>query len=142
MQWWHWIVIGLSLCLCELAVPVFVLIWLGLSAIVLGAIVWLVPLHLTSQLLSWALLSTFLVYLWQRVFRDKYPRKVASADMAVGEIGLLVRSLLPFQVGEVLFQRPVMGSDRWACMCEVKLQAGTRVRVVKIEGAMAIVCAA
>lgn len=135
LQWWHWLVIGLALCVCELAIPAFVLIWLGLAALLLGLLTWLLPLSLTAQLLIWAILSTILVFLWLRVFRpqDKTTR-VGTSDEAVGEVGLLVRDVMPFQRGQVLFQRPLMGADRWECVSEVQLAAGSRVRVVAVEG--------
>lgn len=135
LQWWHWLVIGLALCVCELAIPAFVLIWLGLAAIVLGLLMVVLPLTLTAQLLIWVILSTLLVFLWLHVFRaqDK-TTKVGTSDAAIGEVGLLVREVKPYQRGEVMFQRPLMGTDRWACTSDVPLAAGSRVRVIAVEG--------
>ncbi|GAB2881254.1 hypothetical protein GCM10027046_06890 [Uliginosibacterium flavum] len=135
MQWWHWIVIGFALCICELFVPAFVLVWLGLAALVLGLLLLLFPLSLTAQLLTWAVLSSALVVLWLRVFRSKdKSTRVGTSDEALGEVGLLVRDVMPFQSGEILFQRPLMGSDRWACVSDVKLSGGSRARVIGVEG--------
>jgi inner membrane protein len=143
MQWWHWLIVGFSLCLCELLIPIFVLIWLGISALILGIVVLLIPVPLTVQLLGWAILSTASVFLWLRVFRNRYQRtQHLEIESAIGEVGLLVRGVLPFQVGEVLFQRPVLGSDRWDCVSATGLEAGCRVRVVKIDGSTAVIEAA
>ena len=135
MQWWHWIVIGFALCICELFVPAFVLLWLGIAALLLGVLLLLFPLSLTAQLLTWAVLSTLLVFLWLRVFRSKdKTTRVGTSDAALGEMGLLVRDVMPFQPGEILFQRPLMGSDRWVCVSDVKLSGGSRARVISVEG--------
>lgn len=135
MQWWHWLVIGLFLCISELVLPAFVLIWLGLSALLLVLLLLAVPLSLTAQLLAWTVLSTALVFLWLRVFRNKNESmRIGTSDAAVGEIGLLVRDVMPFAPGEIIFQRPLMGSDRWVCVADAKLSAGSRARVVRVEG--------
>jgi inner membrane protein len=137
MQWWHWLIVGFVLCISELAVPAFVLIWLGLAALILGGLLLIFPLSLTTQLLIWAILSTALVFVWLRIFRSKDQTiRIGTSNAALGEIGLLVRDVMPFQSGEVLFQRPLMGSDRWNCISDTKLNAGSRVRVVGVEGNM------
>lgn len=143
MEWWHWLVIGLTLCVLELAVPAFVLIWLGLAAIVLALLVWILPLSLTAQLLLWAVLSIVMVFLWMRYFRNQHAgTKVGTSDSALGEVGLLVRDVMPYQPGEVMFQRPLLGSDRWSCVSSEKLAAGSRVRVIRVEGQTVVVQAA
>jgi len=143
MEWWHWLVIGLTLCILELAIPAFVLIWLGLAALVLGLVAVLVPMSLTAQLLLWAVLSIVMVFLWMRYFRNRDAgTRAGTSDSAVGEVGLLVRDVMPYQPGEVLFQRPLLGADRWNCISSEKLAAGSRVRVIKVEGQTVVVQAA
>ncbi|MDO6385263.1 NfeD family protein [Uliginosibacterium sp. 31-12] len=133
--WWHWIVIGFALCVAELALPALVLIWLGVAALALGLLVLLIPMQMTLQLLLWAVLSTALTFGWLRFFRRRPDDlRVGSSSEALGEIGLLVKAVEPYVPGEVLFQRPVLGSDRWACIAEAKLSAGSRVRVLAVEG--------
>lgn len=135
MEWWHWLVLGVALCATELAVPAFVLIWIGLSALALALLTFLVDMSLTNQLLLWALLSSALVVLWLRVFKptDRNTRAGTSQSI-VGEVGLLVRGVKPYQQGQVLFQRPLLGADRWDCVSETAVAAGSRVRVVSVEG--------
>jgi membrane-bound ClpP family serine protease len=52
----------------------------------------------------------------------------------IGEIGLLVSAVAPFERGKVRFQRPVLGSEEWACLAETAIAAGERVKVVAVEG--------
>ena len=52
----------------------------------------------------------------------------------IGEIGLLVSAVAPFERGKVRFQCPVLGAEEWACVAEAAIAAGERVRVVSVEG--------
>lgn len=143
MQWWHWLIIGFALCLLELAIPAFVLIWLGIAALVLGLLAAVVPMPLAGQLLVWAALSVILVFVWMRVFKTKGDRtRVGTSESALGEVGLLVSDVMPYQPGQVLFQRPLLGTDRWECVSAQKLKAGERVKVLKVEGHTVVVEAA
>ncbi|MCL2887249.1 MAG: NfeD family protein, partial [Betaproteobacteria bacterium] len=61
--------------------------------------------------------------------------RIGTADGEVmGEIGLLVSAVAPFERGKVRFQRPLLGTDEWACRAESSIAAGERVRVTGIEG--------
>lgn len=136
LQWWHWIVLGLVLIATELVVPAMVLVWFGLSALLLGLALAVMPgLSLTTQVLIWTLLSVALVVLWLRVFKTaQHKTKAGTPDAIIGETGLLVSEVAPFKHGEVRFQRPLMGSDVWDCVAEEALKPGTRVVVTAIEG--------
>lgn len=143
MQWWHWLIIGFFLCLLELAVPAFVLIWLGVAALVLGGVTAVVSMTLAAQLLLWAVLSVLMVFGWMKVFGGRRSvTRAGTSDSGIGEIGLLTSDVMPFQRGEVMFQRPFLGTDRWHCTSLQKLRAGSRVRVVKVEGNSVVVEAA
>lgn len=136
MQWWHWLVIGFVLCIAELAVPAFVLIWFGLGALLLGVLTWLLPLGVAAQIVLWTILSVAMLGVYLRYFRDRrQTTRAGASDAAIGEIGILVRGVQPFgPAGEVLFQRPLLGSDRWPCNADAVLPPNTRVRVVAVEG--------
>ena len=136
MQWWHWLVIGFVLCIAELAMPAFVLIWFGVGALLLGGLTWLLPLSVAVQIAVWAILSAAMLGVYLRYFRDRrQTTRAGASDAAIGEIGILVRGVQPFgPAGEVLFQRPLLGSDRWPCSADVALPANARVRVVAVEG--------
>ena len=143
MQWWHWLIIGFVLCLLELAIPAFVLIWLGVAALALGGVTAMLPMPLAAQLLVWAALSVLMVFGWMRVFGGRRSAtRAGTSDSGIGEVGLLTCDVMPFQPGEVMFQRPFLGTDRWHCVSSQSLKAGSRVRVVKIEGNSVVVEAA
>lgn len=138
-EWWYWVVAGVALVLCELAIPLFVLIWFGLSAIAVGILLALLPsVSLTAQLSLWLLLSIAFVVCWFRVFRPNQHKTRAgmSDNNVIGEVGLLVRAVAPFQKGEVRFQKPLLGSEVWTCIADQEITVGERVRIVQVEGTL------
>jgi inner membrane protein len=139
IEWWYWVVAGVALLLCELAIPVFVLVWFGLSAVLVGILLAILPsIGLTAQLGLWLLLSVILVVYWFRVFKPgQHKTRVGMADgNLVGEVGLLTHPVAPFQKGEVRFQKPLLGSEVWTCIAEEEIAAGARVRIVQVEGSL------
>ncbi len=136
-EWWTWIVGGIVLMLAELAITSFFVIWFGLGALLVGLLMLLMPeLSLTAQLATWTLASLAMVVLWFRVFKQsEHKTLVGSAEGEVlGEIGLLVGAVAPFERGKVRFQRPLLGSEEWVCLADAAIAAGERVKVVAVEG--------
>lgn len=137
IEWWHWVVGGIILILAELAIPSFFVIWFGVAGLIMAAVSWLVPgLSATMQLAAWTALSLVMVALWFRVFKPSFhkTRIGTAAGEVIGEVGLLVGAVAPFQRGRVRFQRPVLGAEEWACLADEAVAAGERVRVVAVEG--------
>ena len=137
LEWWHWEIAGLALVLLELAVPVFFIIWFGFGAMLVGLVLLLAPgLALSAQIGVWVLASVAMTVLWFRVFKRSQHKTLVgtAAGEVIGEIGLLVSAVAPFERGKVRFQRPVLGAEEWACVAESAIAAGERVRVVSVEG--------
>ena len=137
LEWWHWEIAGLALVLLELAVPAFFVIWFGFGAMLVGLALLVAPgLALSAQIGLWVLASVAMTVLWFRVFRRSQHKTLVgtAAGEVIGEIGLLVSAVAPFERGKVRFQRPVLGADEWACVAESAIAAGERVKVVSVEG--------
>ena len=137
LEWWHWEIAGLALVLLELAVPAFFVIWFGFGAMLVGLVLLLAPgLALSAQIGVWVLASVAMTVLWFRVFKRSQHKTLVgtAAGEVIGEIGLLVSAVAPFERGKVRFQRPVLGADEWACVAESAIAAGERVKVVSVEG--------
>jgi membrane protein implicated in regulation of membrane protease activity len=135
-EWWHWIVGGIVLVLAELVIPSFFIVWFGLGALLTGLLTLAFELSPTAQLATWTLASLAMVVLWFRVFKQSFVKtRAGTADGGViGEIGLLVSAVAPFERGKVRFQRPVLGSEEWVCLADAAIAAGERVKVVAVEG--------
>jgi len=135
-EWWHWIVGGIVLVLAELVIPSFFIVWFGLGALLTGLLTLAFDLSVTAQLATWTLASLAMVVLWFRVFKQSFVKtRIGTADgEVIGEIGLLVGAVAPFERGKVRFQRPVLGSEEWVCLADTAIAAGERVKVVAVEG--------
>ena len=137
IEWWHWVLGGLGLVLLELALPSFFVIWFGLGALLVGLSLLALPtLALTAQIALWIITSVVMVVLWFSVFKRSQHKTLigTAAGEVIGEVGLLVSAVAPFQRGKVRFQRPLLGAEEWVCMAESAITAGERVRVVSVEG--------
>ena len=137
LQWHHWAILGVVLVIAELMVPAFVLVWCGLGALVVAALVAVLPdASFITQLLVWIVSSVALVLLWFKVFKPHQHKTLdgRSSAQAIGEIGLLVSDIEPFTKAKVRFQTPLIGSDVWECVSEENIKAGSRVKVVSVEG--------
>ena len=113
LEWWHWEIAGLALVLLELAVPAFFVIWFGFGAMLVGLVLLLAPgLALSAQIGVWVLASVAMTVLWFRVFKRSQHKTLVgtAAGEVIGEIGLLVSAVTPFERGKVRFQRPVLGA--------------------------------
>jgi membrane protein implicated in regulation of membrane protease activity len=139
IQWFHWAILGIALILSELVIPAFVLVWFGLGALAVAVLMALSPdIPLTAQILVWIAASVALVLLWFKVFKPQLPKSLSgrASAQAIGEVGLLVTSVEPFQKGSVRFQTPLIGSDVWDCVADESITTGTRVKVISVEGSL------
>lgn len=139
LEWYHWAILGLALIASELVIPAFVLVWFGLGGLIVALLLALAPdLGFTTQLLIWLVASLALVLLWFKVFKPHRHKILAgrSSAEAVGEVGLLISDIEPFGKAKVRFQTPLIGADVWECVADEKIPAGSRVKVVSVEGSL------
>jgi membrane protein implicated in regulation of membrane protease activity len=137
LHWYHWAILVVVLVVAELMVPAFVLVWFGLGALAVALLVAMAPsLDFIVQLLVWITASVALVFLWFKVFKPHQHKTLdgRSSAQAIGEVGLLVTDIEPFMKAKVRFQTPLIGSDVWECVSDEKIKAGSRVKVVSVEG--------
>ena len=137
LLWWHWVVLGVVLTLLELAVPAFFLVWFGAGAIVVGLVTLAAPqLPFAWQVVAWIVASVLFIALWFKIFKPGLykTRSGMSAGAVLGEIGLVVRDVRPFENGQIRFQKPVLGDDVWEVTADEELKVGDRARVLAIEG--------
>lgn len=135
LLWWHWVALGLLLIGSELLLPAFYLVWFGLGALLTGLLVAVLPLGLTAQLVLWSVASTAMVAAWMKYFRNPDRTRAGQAkEGALGTVGLVTRPVEDLGQGEILFQRPVLGSDRWPAVADRAIAAGVKARVVDVLG--------
>ncbi|MBI5938332.1 MAG: NfeD family protein [Betaproteobacteria bacterium] len=135
LVWWHWFVLGLALIALEILTPTFFLLWFGLGALLAGIAVWLWPMGLAAQVLLWSAASLAMMGVWLKYFKNPADTRPGQAKESVlGTTGLVTRAVGEMGQGEILFQRPVLGADRWPVIADAPIEAGKRARVVDVLG--------
>jgi membrane protein implicated in regulation of membrane protease activity len=135
--WWHWVVLGIVLMLLELAVPAFFLMWFGLGAVVVGGLLVVFPgITVAYQVITWTACSLVFLWLWFKVFKPNiYKTKAGLAKGSfIGEVGLVIRDIRPYENGQIRLQKPILGDEVWESVADEEIKAGERVRVLGVEG--------
>jgi membrane protein implicated in regulation of membrane protease activity len=135
---WGWLILGLLLIGGELLAPGIFLLWLGLAALVTGAVVGLTGMAWQGALLVFAALSLASVLAGRVLTR----RKGEEPDIAAGLndrgrqlIGKVFTLEATMAGGE---GRIRVGDSSWR-VTGPELLAGTQIRVMRVEGATLVV---
>jgi membrane protein implicated in regulation of membrane protease activity len=133
MTYWHWLILSVGLFLLEFAVSGAYFLWMGLTAIAIGALVAAFPhLDWRFQVMTFSVLSLVSVVLWRRYQRE-HPEKTDHP--------LLNRRLAQYRGRYFTLQQPIENSEGrlriddtlWKISGE-DCPAGTRVEIVGAEG--------
>ncbi len=134
MLWWHWIIFGIILVVSEIMVPLFVIIWFGLAAIIVGFIDLLFDTPFTLEIAIWTILSVILLFLWFRYFKEKSISKSGQSDFRLKTKGIVIEKIPHGERGKVRFEAPVLGSSEWHATSEENLEVDTIVHIVEVNG--------
>lgn len=132
-DYWHWLALGLALMILEMLAPSAFFLWMGIAAMGVGGLLWLMPdMGLEVQLILFATLSIVAIGLSRRYLKrhpvetDRPTLNVRGAQ-SVGRILTLdapiVNGVGRVHMDDTLWK--VLGPD---------LPAGTRVEVIGVEG--------
>lgn len=132
LQWWHWWILGAILAAVETLLPGVLAIWFGAAALVVGALLLVVPIPWQLQLVLFAVLGVVALLLWRRFRHPEGPETEHSTLNQRGQhyVGQSFTLVEPIQGGTGKIQAGdsvwlVQGSDA---------PAGARVRVVGVNG--------
>ena len=134
---WQWLVLGIALCVIEIFVPSFTLLWFGLGAFVVALIAALVPLSFSIELFIWAVSTAVFAIAWFRFFKPRMLDKTkagVSREAAVGQIGTVIKTGSEHVRGQIRFSVPLLGAEDWPYICETELAIGDRCRVKDVLG--------
>ena len=140
LAWWHWWILAAALAAIETFMPGAVAIWFAASALVVGALLLVLPIPWELQLVLFGVfgfVAVILYRMWARRNPDVStdPTLNRRAAQYVGQVLTLVEPLDhgygKARVGDTVWK--VKGPD---------LPAGARVRVVDVEGAVLVVTGA
>jgi membrane protein implicated in regulation of membrane protease activity len=131
---WSWLAAGAVLLGFELLAPGVFMLWLGLAAILVGLASFVIAWSWQAQVIAFVVFSLAAVPLWRRISltqRGKEPEGFLNrrADAFVGRVFTLEKPIVDgngtVRIDDSIWR--VIGPD---------LSAGSRVKVVRAEGAM------
>jgi len=138
---WNWLVFGIILMALELVAPGVFLFWLGLAALLVGLLSFVVHPSWQLQILTFAVFAAAAVPLWRRVARShtavskSNPFLNKRADALVGRVFTLEKPIIDgsgtVRIDDTIWR--VAGPDA---------PAGSRVKIVRADGASLTVAAA
>jgi inner membrane protein len=131
---WDWFIVGVLLLILDQMAPGVFMLWLGLAAILVGAISLFVDWNWQAQLLGFAVFSAAAIPLWRRLARrgakqTDQPFLNRRADALIGRVFTLDRPIVggAGRIGVYDTVWRVTGAD---------MPAGARVRVTRVDGTM------
>ncbi|AWH89983.1 NfeD family protein [Limnobaculum parvum] len=132
-----WLILGGLLLAAELLGTYGYLLWSGVSAIIIGAVTWLVPMDWNWQWVNFAILTMVTAIIWwywlkTRIVSEKHHLNQPN-KLLIGK--------------EMVLSAPIVnGAGRinladgsWPIRCSEDLPQGTKVRIVAVESITLIV---
>ena len=138
---WNWLVLGLLLMGLELMLPGVFLFWVGLAALLVGLLSVVIAPPWQLQLLMFAVFAAAAVPVWRRVARsnsgvsNSNPFLNKRSEAMIGRVFTLEKPIVDgsgtVRIDDTVWR--VAGPD---------IPAGSRVRIVRADGASLTVAAA
>ena len=137
-DFWHWWILALALIIAETLLPGTFFLWMGISALVLGLVAWLIPtLGWETQLMLFAILSLVSIVawrIWQRRHPDvsDQPNLNRRGEQYIGRVFTLETAI------ENGFGKVRVGDTLWRVQ-GVEAPAGSKVKVTSANGVILVV---
>ncbi len=135
MEYPEWFLIGLVFVFFELFLPGAYLVWFGLSAFSMGALVLFWPLTLANQLILFACVSAVFAVIGWRVYDkamqkqppEKYKNLNDPASQLIGQVVVLTEDVVDGRT------KVKVGDTVWLAACEAPLKAGSSVKITGVR---------
>ncbi|MEZ9565062.1 NfeD family protein [Vibrio artabrorum] len=131
---WHWLAFGLVLLALELVGTAGYFLWIGISAMLVGALLSALPIGWQMQWLSFATFSLLTTWLWWRRQLSNDKKSDAGRDLNQREkqlIGKTTRIDTDIQKGKCRIR---LGDTTWSAVSTHDLASGTEVIITAVDG--------
>ncbi|EGT3598038.1 TPA: NfeD family protein [Serratia marcescens] len=138
---WFWLSLGGVLLAAEMLGAGGYLLWSGVAALLVGALIWLLPpLSWAWQGMIFAVLTVVVAYLWWYWLR-RHPAAASGGSPVLNQrnrqlIGTRATLTEPMHNG---MGRINIGDSSWRAQAAEDLPAGTEVEVVAVEGVTLVI---
>jgi inner membrane protein len=137
-QHWFWLSLGFILGAVEMIAPGFFLMWLGLAAIIVGLLAWLIPgMSIAMQVAFFAILSVLTVYAGKKFLKDN---PIESDDPMLNNRGARLTGEIVTVIEAITdgHGRVKVGDSDWNAR-GADAAVGAKVRVIGADGAVLLV---
>lgn len=138
--YWFWLAFGGLLLAAELLGTGGYMLWSGISALVVGVIVWLIPITWPWQWIFFAVLTIVVLIAWwywlkhtKKDRREQRKHINQRGQQLIGRRGVLIEH------SESGFGRMTLNDSSWRTYSEQPLHAGAQVEIIDVDGATLIV---
>lgn len=134
VNYWHWLAFGLVLLACELLGTAGYLLWLGLSAMVVGVLMTFLPLSWQLQWVAFGVFSLATTWLWWRrqyqsdTESDAHRQLNQKCKQLIGQQFILDED---FTAGK---GRVKVGDTTWSALSYQDLPSGQQVKITEVNG--------
>ena len=137
-DFWHWWILALALIIAETFLPGTFFLWMGVSALVLGVIAWLIPaMGWEVQMMLFAVLSLVSIVGW-RMWQRKHPDETDQPSLNRRGEQYIDRIFTLETAIENGFGKVRVGDTLWRAKGN-DLAAGTKVKVTAADGIVLVV---
>jgi len=137
-DFWHWWILALALIIAETFLPGTFFLWMGVSALVLGVLSWLIPaMGWEMQLMLFAVLSLASIVGW-RMWQRKHPDETDQPMLNRRGEQYIDRVFVLETAIENGFGKVRVGDSLWRVKGE-DAAAGLKVRVTAADGIVLVV---
>lgn len=128
LLWLIWLGVGVVFIIAELIVPAFIVIFLGVGALIAGATAFFGS-SIQVQLVVFGVSSVVLILLFRKMMAATFSGEKAEDEQEPAAIGALVEvveAIRPPQPGRIKFQ-----GSFWSARSSEPVEQGSMVRIVK-----------
>jgi membrane protein implicated in regulation of membrane protease activity len=134
LLWWHWIAFGIFLVTIEIFIGTFMMLGLGVAALLVGATDMLFDIPVELELSLWLILSLISIALWFKYLRTPIVDLSGQSNYTLETQGVVTKEIPHNGRGEVKFDTPVLGNTTWFATSKESLSEGTRISIVEVKG--------
>ena len=134
LLWWHWIAFGLILVTTEIFIGTFMMLGLGVAAMIVGATDNLFKTSFETELLLWIVLSIFSLFLWFKYLKNPNIESSGQSNYSLDTLGVVIQAIAPNGRGEVKFDTPVLGNTTWFATSKEEITKNSRIKIIKVKG--------
>lgn len=130
----RWVILGIILLVIELVTGTTYILWPAAAALIIGLVVYVLPLGWEVQFILYFLLSAVLLVVGHVYVRPKMKGGEPSDlnDRARSMIGIQVKAIADFDMGAGRVQ---VGDTQWRAACDTAtVKAGDALRVLHVKG--------